>query len=101
MFWIFAALSVFILRKKFPDMLRPYKVWGYPAVPILFIITSFGILINTIVERPVESLAGLGFTLLGIPVFWLWRRKTVGEREPRRHAKEREEEKKENDTNGK
>jgi APA family basic amino acid/polyamine antiporter len=79
-FWIFAAVSVFILRKKFPDLPRPYKVWGYPVVPLLFIITSLGILINTIIEKPVESLAGLGFTLLGIPVYWLWKRKTVGKK---------------------
>jgi APA family basic amino acid/polyamine antiporter len=79
-FWIFAAVSVFILRKKLPDLPRPYKVWGYPAVPLLFIITSLGILINTIVEKPVESLAGLGFTLLGIPVFLLWKGRTVGRR---------------------
>ncbi len=74
-FWIFAAVSVFVLRKKLPDLPRPYKVWGYPVVPLLFIITSAGILINTIVEKPVESLAGLGFTLLGIPVFQLWKRR--------------------------
>jgi APA family basic amino acid/polyamine antiporter len=74
-FWIFAAVSVFVLRKKLPDLPRPYKVWGYPVVPLLFIITSAGILINTIVEKPVESLAGLGFTLLGIPVFQLWKKR--------------------------
>lgn len=71
-FWTSAALSVFVLRKKFPDMPRPYKTWGYPVVPLLFIITSVGILINTLLEKPIESLAGLGFILVGIPVYWYW-----------------------------
>ena len=80
-FWTSAALSVFILRKKFPDMPRPYKTWGYPVVPLLFIITSVGILINTLLEKPIESLAGLGFTLVGIPVYWYWSRRCASKRE--------------------
>ncbi len=75
MFWIAATASVFTLRKKYPDMLRPYKTWGYPFVPIIFIIASSGILMNAFVEKPVESLAGLGITILGIPVYYFWRRK--------------------------
>jgi APA family basic amino acid/polyamine antiporter len=74
-FWIAAAASVFTLRKKFPDLPRPYKTWGYPVVPIIFILTSFCILLNTLIQKPVESLAGLGFTALGIPVYFYWRRK--------------------------
>lgn len=74
-FWIAATASVFTLRKKFPDLPRPYKTWGYPVVPIIFILTSFAILLNTLIQKPVESLAGLGFTALGIPVYFYWRRK--------------------------
>jgi len=73
-FWITAAFSVFTLRKKFPDMPRPYKTWGYPVVPVLFIIASFGILINTLIEKPVEALAGLGITVIGVPVYYYWKR---------------------------
>jgi APA family basic amino acid/polyamine antiporter len=75
-FWISAAFAVFTLRKKFPDMPRPYKTWGYPVVPAVFIIASFGILINSLIEKPVESLAGLGITLIGIPVYLYWRSRT-------------------------
>jgi APA family basic amino acid/polyamine antiporter len=75
MFWITAVASVFTLRKKYPHLPRPYKTWGYPAVPIVFIIASLGILINTLIEKPVESLAGLGFTAMGIPVYYYWKRK--------------------------
>ncbi|MFC2163726.1 APC family permease [Acidobacteriota bacterium] len=76
-FWITAAAAVFTLRKKYPDLPRPYKTWGYPFVPIIFIIASSGILINTLVEKPVESMTGLGITALGIPVYYYWRRKKL------------------------
>lgn len=75
-FWIAAAFAVFTFRKKFPDTPRPYKVWGYPYVPILFIIASMGILINTIIEKPVESLAGLLITISGFPVYYIWKKKS-------------------------
>ena len=74
-FWIVAALAVFRLRKKYPQIDRPYRVWGYPVIPILFIITSAGILLNTLIEKPLESFAGIGLTLAGLPVYYLWKRK--------------------------
>jgi APA family basic amino acid/polyamine antiporter len=74
-FYIAGAASVFTLRKKFPDLPRPYKTWGYPVMPILYIIASLGILINTLLEKPVESIAGLGFVVIGIPVYYYWKRK--------------------------
>lgn len=77
-FWIAATASVFTLRKKFPEMPRPYKTWGYPVVPILFIITSAGILINTLIDKPIESLAGIMLTAIGIPVYYLWKRRIQG-----------------------
>jgi APA family basic amino acid/polyamine antiporter len=74
-FWIGAAASVFTLRKKFPNLPRPYKTWGYPVIPALFILASGGILFNTLLEKPVEALAGILFTALGIPVYLYWKRK--------------------------
>jgi len=74
-FWIAASTSVFTLRKKYPNLPRPYKTWGYPVIPIVFIAASSGILLNTLIEKPVESLAGLGFTAIGIPVYFYWKRK--------------------------
>lgn len=74
-FWIAGTASVFRLRKKNPDLPRPYKTWGYPVVPIFFLIALSGILINTLLNRPVESLAGLALTLLGIPVYLYWNKK--------------------------
>jgi len=77
MFWIAAAASVFRLRKKFPRLPRPYKTWGYPVVPALFIIASFGILLNTLIEKPFEAAAGLGLTAIGIPVYYYWKKKQI------------------------
>jgi len=73
-FWIAAAVSVFTLRKKYPHIDRPYKIWGYPTTPLLFILVSFSILLNTIVDKPVESLAGIGLTIIGIPVYYYWKK---------------------------
>lgn len=74
-FWIITVAGVFTLRKKQPDLPRPYKTWGYPVTPIIFIIACMGILINTLFESPLESLTGLGITAIGIPVYFYWRRK--------------------------
>ncbi len=80
-FYIGAAASIFMLRKKYPDLPRPYKTWGYPALPIIYITALLILLMNTLVNRPVESLAGLGIVALGIPAYFFgegkspnWRR---------------------------
>lgn len=75
LFHIAAAASVFTLRKKRPDMPRPYRTWGYPLVPGLFILASSGILLNTLVGKPTEALAGIVLTLIGIPLYFYWKRK--------------------------
>lgn len=74
-FWIAAAASVFTLRKKMPGLHRPYKMWGYPVVPLIFIIASAGILINTVLESPFESLSWIGLTVIGLPVYYYWKNK--------------------------
>lgn len=74
-FWIAATAAVFTLRRKRPALNRPYKTWGYPVVPALFILASAGILLNTLLESPVEALAGIALTGLGVPVYFAWRRR--------------------------
>ena len=64
------AIGLFRLRFTRPDHPRPYRVWGYPFVPILFILASAAFVLNTLVERPRESFAGLVFLALGLPVYW-------------------------------
>jgi APA family basic amino acid/polyamine antiporter len=74
-FWIAATAAVFKLRKKFPDLQRPYKTWGYPVTPILFIVAASGIVISTLIAKPLESFAGMGITMIGIPAYYYWKKR--------------------------
>jgi len=69
------AFGVFILRKKMPDAPRPYKVWGYPIVPAIFVIFCIFLIANTIIARPREAGIGLALILLGIPFYYRFQRK--------------------------
>jgi basic amino acid/polyamine antiporter, APA family len=69
------SLGVFILRKRMPDAVRPYKVWGYPVVPAIFILFCIGLFFNTIITRPREAAIGMTLILSGIPVYLFLRRK--------------------------
>ncbi len=75
--WIFsgaAVAGVIILRRKLPNLPRPYRVWGYPVLPIAFVIASLAIVLNTLVREPLESFIGLAIVLAGIPLYFVWRR---------------------------
>jgi APA family basic amino acid/polyamine antiporter len=69
------TLGVFILRKKMPDVPRPYKTWGYPVVPAIFILFCIALLIITFAAKPREAVMGLGLMLLGIPFYIYWNTK--------------------------
>jgi APA family basic amino acid/polyamine antiporter len=73
LFNVAGGAAVFRLRRLQPERPRPYRVWGYPVVPILFIAGSTAFVANTLAERPLESLAGLGLLALGVPVYAFWR----------------------------
>jgi basic amino acid/polyamine antiporter, APA family len=75
LFHIAAGAAVFVLRRTRPDAPRPYRAWGYPVVPGLFILASLLLMLNTLFERPKESLWGLLFVALGLPAYAGWRRK--------------------------
>jgi APA family basic amino acid/polyamine antiporter len=66
--------AVFVLRRTRPDAPRPYRVWGYPLVPAVFILPSLALVANTLAERPRESLFGVGILALGLPAYAWWRR---------------------------
>lgn len=71
--WIFYTLvggSIFIFRKRYPDAERPYKAFGYPVVPILFILTATALLVNTVISDTVNSLIGLLLIGLGLPIYF-------------------------------
>jgi APA family basic amino acid/polyamine antiporter len=69
------ALGVFILRKREPDTERPYKVWGYPIVPALFIIFCIVLIVNTFMTSFNEAIKGCLLMLTGVPFYFYWNRK--------------------------
>lgn len=75
LFSVAAGAAVFKLRRDRPDHPRPYRTWGYPVVPLVFIAGSAAFVANTLLERPRESLTGLGLLALGLPAYWYWRRR--------------------------
>jgi APA family basic amino acid/polyamine antiporter len=75
LFSVAGGIALFRLRQKMPAHPRPYRTWGYPIVPIIFIAGSVAFVANTLMERPIESLAGLGLLALGLPAYWYWHQK--------------------------
>ncbi len=76
--WIFFGLTVaavMILRKKRPDMPRPYRTWGYPFTPVFFILAALFISLNSLINEFRNAVAGLAIILLGVPVYFYWRNK--------------------------
>ncbi len=73
--WIFfglAAAGVFILRRRLPSAERPYRTLGYPVTPLVFIGISAWFVATTLLNKPEEAWAGIGFLTLGVPVFLYW-----------------------------
>jgi APA family basic amino acid/polyamine antiporter len=66
---------VIVLRKKRPELPRPYKTWGYPLTPIFFILSALFITVNTLIRQFKYSFAGLLIIALGVPAYLYWRRK--------------------------
>jgi len=84
--WILYAMataSVFVLRRKRPDLVRPYKTLGYPVVPLLFLAGAAVLEISTLWTKPRESIAGIVLILLGCPFYFYWRSRSDGPAEPR------------------
>jgi len=76
--WIFygmAAASVFVYRKRQPELLRLYRVLGYPLTPILFIVAAVALVLNTIITQPTRAAVGLGVVMLGAPAYLIWNAK--------------------------
>lgn len=72
-----AAASVLVLRRKRPDLARPYKTLGYPVVPIVFVLVAGALIVSTLIESPRESLMGIGIILVGVPFYRHWSRKKL------------------------
>jgi APA family basic amino acid/polyamine antiporter len=74
-FFSLTILAIFILRVKKPDIPRPYKAFGYPVIPAIYILITVAIMIILLIYKPNYTFPGLGIVLLGIPVFYIWRYK--------------------------
>jgi APA family basic amino acid/polyamine antiporter len=70
------AAAVLVLRKRRPDLRRPYRTLGYPAVPVLFILASLILICATAVQRPRESAIGICLIVLGVPFYYYWKRRS-------------------------
>jgi basic amino acid/polyamine antiporter, APA family len=76
--WLSYALmvaGVIVLRRKRPELPRPYRMWGYPVTPFLFLAITAWFVINMLITRPVPSLAGLALIATGVPVYFVWANK--------------------------
>jgi APA family basic amino acid/polyamine antiporter len=73
-FFSLTILAIFILRIKKPDIPRPYKALGYPVIPAVYILTTSFIMVILLIYKPNYTFPGLIIVLLGIPVYYLWKR---------------------------
>ncbi len=76
--WIFftlAAAGIFIFRKKMKNTERPYKTFGYPVTPLIFIVINIWFVINITINKPLHMAIGIGFLLLGVPVYIYFKRR--------------------------
>ena len=75
-FSLLGGLALFRLRFTRPAANRPYRVWGYPLVPAAFVTSALVLAVNTVTQRPRQSLAGLGLLVLGLPAYFYWKRRS-------------------------
>jgi APA family basic amino acid/polyamine antiporter len=75
LFYMLAIASVFVLRKTRPDAPRPYRTWGYPFTPLLFVLAALFLLGDMLRQSPAESFAGIGIILTGLPVYLIFARR--------------------------
>ena len=76
--WILYGMTtaaVIVLRKKRPDLPRPYRTIGYPFVPVLFVLVAAALVLSTLLDSPRESLMGIGLILLGLPFYFYWKKR--------------------------
>ncbi len=74
LFYILTITGIFILRKKHPDVERPYKALGYPVIPAIYILLAAAISLDLLIFKPQYTWPGLIIVLLGMPVYFVWKR---------------------------
>jgi basic amino acid/polyamine antiporter, APA family len=73
-FYILTVVGLFVLRRTRPDVERPYRAFGYPVVPVLYVLVAAAVAVNLLFTRPTYTWPGLVIVLLGLPVYFLWTR---------------------------
>jgi APA family basic amino acid/polyamine antiporter len=73
LFYILTLIGLFILRKKMPDVERPYKAFGYPVLPALYIVLAAAFCLNLLIVKPNFAVGSLTIVLLGAPVYYIWK----------------------------
>ncbi len=84
--YVMTVGAVMVLRRTQPDKPRPYHCFGYPWLPIIYVVIASGFVLSTFATKPRESLEGLALAVLGIPLYLYWRRKGPGARAAARDA---------------
>jgi basic amino acid/polyamine antiporter, APA family len=74
LFYVLTITGIFILRRKRPDLERPYRAWGYPVVPALYIVAALTMMVIMLIYKPLYTWPGLVIVALGVPVYFVWRR---------------------------
>ena len=72
--------AVLVLRRTQPDRPRPYRCFGYPWLPIVYLVVASGFVISTFVDQAARIDRRSGLALLGVPLYWYWRKKGLGPR---------------------
>jgi hypothetical protein len=79
--WIFFGMtvaSVIVLRKKRPDLERPYKTWGYPVTPVVFVLAALFVAYKALTSQFRNAMGGLLIIIIGIPAYFFWRTNRKG-----------------------
>jgi APA family basic amino acid/polyamine antiporter len=75
LFYVLTIAGIFVLRWKRPNADRPYRAFGYPLLPLLYIVAASGIMGVILLYKTSTAGGGMVIVLLGVPVYWLWSRK--------------------------
>ncbi len=78
LFFAATGAAVLVLRKKQPEKERPYRAWGYPVLPLVFVLVNLAIFLNTIISQPFASAVGLAIITAGLPAYFFWKNKSRG-----------------------
>jgi APA family basic amino acid/polyamine antiporter len=72
-FYALVTAGIFVLRRRMPGLERPYRTWGYPFIPVIFVILSVMVVANTLRQQWSDTMWGLALVGSGIPAYFLWR----------------------------